>query len=259
MKNPCEKYQDEMLDCFEGPLSTELLSHLKNCINCGKLLQSFKQVHQIYKTLPDLNPPAYLDQKILTYARSAELRAASKTPFWESLRGWFLHPAVVAASVFVITLGGVQVYKKLSFNTSSSEVAGGQKDSSAQSYASSELSPNPRLRMVDWNSAPRLIPDLDRPVMRSVDLASIEQTSVDSVAGFKHLLAMRHIMDGDYERAHQLLASIADRNLDYSQWQQVVMLHMNLMKKLGREEDVQRDLARLKEYAVAVPAEIPSF
>jgi hypothetical protein len=107
--------------------------------------------------------------------------------------------------------------------------------------------------MVDWNPMPQLAEDLDRPVLRHTDLPSLEQATIESICAFKQHVAMRHIMDGDYAKADQLLDAITDNYLSYSNWDQAVLMHMNLMKKLGRTQEIQRDIARLREYAMASP------
>src|SRR5262249_41010586 len=112
---------------------------------------------------------------------------------------------------------------------------------------------NPNIRMVDWNPVPRMIPDLDRPVLRHTDMASLEQASIESVAAFKHQVALRHMLDGEYDKACQVLDGVIDNYLNYSHWDQAVLLHISVMKKLGRQNEIQRDLNRLREYAINNP------
>jgi len=260
MTTRCEDVQDQLVSLlYEGePSDPAVKDHVRQCPQCSATLQSYQQVQSLFQSLPEVNPPPHLTDAIFE-----KVSARPREPLGAWLSRFFLHPASVAVIVFVLTLGGTLIAKKYypwlpRDNSQGTAVA--VKDSGSSSPAA-DVIPAARphfvranLRMVDWNPMPTMIPDLERPVLKTTDTPSLEQASIESVAAFKHHIALRHIVDGEFSKAHEILDSIAENYLNYSQWERAVLLHMSLMKKLGRTEDIQRDVARLREYAMTSPA-----
>ncbi|MFO1519706.1 MAG: hypothetical protein U1F57_08620 [bacterium] len=259
----CEEVKDELVTLLyeeEGQDATR--GHLRECSSCQDAFESLKQVQNLFQKLPDREVPAHLTDRV--FDRIAEIQEGKK-PAIGWLKKLFLHPAYVAVFVFVFTLSGTLLFKRYFSGPNGSQVAVGDSRSSMgqnpfeEKKEGASVAPvaasygMPNVRMVDWNPMPRLIPDLDRPVLRHTDLPSLDQASIEAVASFKHNMAYRHIMDGDYAQADKILDSITDNYLNYSQWEQAVLQHMQIMKKLGRQDEIKRDLARLREYAQVSP------
>src|SRR5262249_2049540 len=148
-------------------------------------LQSYQDVRTLYQSLPDREPSFELADRVLSRVSEGVLPRVGVMA-WIS-RFW-LHPATVAAFVFTLTLGGTLLFKRFhSVSTRQSQVAVSEKTTVAPSEPAGAGAPlgfqpvafNPNLRMVDWNPVPRLIPDLDRPVLRHTDMASLEQASIE--------------------------------------------------------------------------------
>jgi len=248
----CEKFKDELVVLlYEDEVSSpELQIHLAQCNHCEKTLQEFKSTQTLfYRNLPDVYPPAHLNEKVLKLIQP-------KNSFWKRLSVVFLHPAAVGFTVFLVTLGGALYFKnELPSLRFRQELAG-----AFDANGSFAVKNNPAVkgaflnyRMVDWNSTLSLIPDLERPVLRHIDVAGIEQSTIEAVASFQHQIAMRHIIDKDYAKAEQVLGQLINQHLEYSHWGQAVVQHMNLMKSMGRMDQVSHDLSYLKEYAQASP------
>jgi hypothetical protein len=249
----CQQIQDQLIDFLyeEEKVSPELKSHFHECVACQKSLEELSQVKNLYQKLPLVDPPYAVSEAIFSRIAKPKL-----TPF-EWIGRLFTHPAPVAIMVFVLTLGGTYLFKRYLPGSLPGTQVAVQEKVSAEAPSIAEMSAptvtNSYLRMVDWNPGPQLIPDLDRPVLKHTDVTSLEQASIESVCAFKHQIALRHILDGDYAQADQMLDSIIDNYLNYSQWDQAVVQHLQLMKKMGRPQEVKRDIARLKEYAMASP------
>ncbi len=254
MQSGCEQFKDELVS-FIYPdefRSEELKTHLKSCSQCQEELKTLSSVSLLYKKLPDVNPPAYLTDKIFS-------RVGPKVSFIEKIKVLFLHPASVGLTVFCLTLAGSFLYQRyvnrpenFALKTSAPQPSISENSIPSGAVAQSVAYPS-NFRMVGWQAPVHFVEDLDQPVLRHTDVSSLEQASIESVAAFKHQLAMRHILDGDYEQAHALLENITDNYLNYSHWEQAVLQHMRLVKKMGRTYEVKRDLDRHHEYAMATP------
>ncbi|GEM_PF-2108298 len=257
METQCEQFHDEMVSLLypDEAKSLELEVHFSACFACQESLKELQKVRGVYQKLPDVFPSSSLSEKVLA-------KMTPQRSFTDILRALLLHPASVGLTVFCLTLGGSLFYQRFlskpegisqapSLSHSTPLASGG---SNTAMPLSQEVAYQPGgYRMVGWQPQARLIEDLDRPVLRHADVASMEQASIEAVASFKHQLAMRHILDGEYEQADRILDSITDNYLNYSHWEQAVLQHMRLMKKMGRENEMKRDLARLHEYALATP------
>lgn len=253
MVAPCEQFKDELVSLIypDEATSPELQSHLKSCNACQADLKSLSSVTQLYKKLPDINPPAHLTEKVYS-------KISPKVGVVDKLKALFLHPASVGLTVFCLTLAGSLTYQHF-VSKPSSDVA--QRDSlpSAGTNYNGLAQPvsyaptHGNFRMVGWQAPIHFVEDLDKPVLRHTDVSSLEQASIEAVASFKHQLAMRHILDGELEEAHAILENITDHYMNYSHWEQAVLQHMRLVKKMGRQNEVQEDLDRLHEYAMATP------
>ncbi len=234
MNSSCESIQNALIDFVgesEGMLP-ELQLHLKSCGGCRDVLKVFQSVHSSYQKLPEIEVPPHLSQKTLSTLIGLSSQAkdhVERAGLFSRLSSFLLQPGLVAAVVFIMVLGGVSFYRD-------------------------RISPSPQMAQ-NFTSIPPLSPqeditDLEASVLAHADLATLEQVSTDGVAAFKHQLALRHLMDGEDLQASQVLHNIMEQDLDYSQWEQVVKLHMKLMKKMGREAEYQKDLLRFREYAV---------
>jgi hypothetical protein len=265
MQKSCELIQDQLMDLLDeaNKGNPRLQVHLRECTDCRNAFQSYQDVQNLYKSLPDREPSIELADRVLSRVSEAGSPQVGVLA-WVS-RVW-LHPATVAAFVFVLTLGGTLLFKRFyPFSTPQNQVAVNEKTAEIgpagpvkemkgeEGLSVQPMALNPNFRMVDWNPVPRLIPDLDRPVLRHTDVASLEQASIESVAVFKHQIALRHILDGEYAKASQVLDGVIDNYLNYSHWDQAVLLHISVMKKLGRQDEIRRDLNRLREYAMTNP------
>ncbi|MBF0492435.1 MAG: hypothetical protein HQM15_06610 [Deltaproteobacteria bacterium] len=259
--NECLQYQNELVTLLyedEG-LKPDLKNHLKDCAPCQLELENLKQTQSFFSLKQDVFPPAQLEQKIF------EQIAQKNKSNWSFFRLFLLHPATVAVSVFLLTLGGTLTLKKNYLApqqiarqelVSAPVIQGAQKSIVSSELEAPDLDSNfakVSYRMLDWNPLPRLTPDLDRPVLKYTSLGSLEQSSLEAVSTFQHQIAMRHILDGDYQQASQALLQVIDRDERYSQWEQAMMLHLLLMKRMGQQQEIQRDLNRLKAYAYARP------
>jgi len=255
MPTECELQKDAMIEALYGEkgMDPSLQGHLHQCPDCQEAFKGYEGLRSLYQALPDREPPPHLTDKIFS---KIEQGAEPLPGFFAWVGRWLLHPASVAAMVFTLTLGGTVLYRRQFSSTQDPRVALSPVPEK-RSEGPSELSPPPvvgsYLRMVDWNPSPRLIPDLDRPVLRVADVASLEQASIESVASFKHQVAMRHILDGEYDKAGRVLDGVIDNYMNYSHWDQAVVMHLSVMKKLGRQDEVRRDLKRLREYAMSNP------
>ncbi len=243
MSRPCEQFKDELVTLIypDEAQSPELQDHVKSCSACQSELKSFSFVSSLYEKLPDLNPPVHLTEKVYQ-------QISPKVGFFEKLKVLFRHPASVGLTVFCLTLAGSLTYQRF-VSKPTAQVAQLSNNDSGRNLT---YQPG-NFRMVGWQAPVHFVEDLDRPVLRHTDVSSLEQQSIESVASFKHQLAMRHILDGEYEKAHALLDNITDNYLNYSHWEQAVLQHMRLVKQMGRTYEVKRDLDRLHEYAMATP------
>lgn len=252
MLSQCEQLKDELVTLIypDEPKSPVLESHLKSCTSCQQDLKSLSFVAEVYEKLPEVYPPSHLTEKILA-------QISSRPSFLEKIKVFFRHPATVGLTVFCFTLAGTLLYQR--YVSSPTQIAQKEPSSSTPSTSVATVSNfqpfanQAGFRMVGWQSPVRLLEDLDRPVLRHTDVLSLEHASIEAVASFKHQLAMRHIVDGEYEKAHMVLDNIADNYLNYSHWEQAVLQHMRLAKRMGRGDEVQKDLNRLREYAMATP------
>lgn len=259
MEVKCEQFKDELVSLVypDEPKSSELEAHLKSCSSCQIDLGEMQQVISFFQKLPDPLPPAHLTEKVFSRIAPQGLL--------EKIKHLFLHPAYVGLTVFCLTLAGSILYQRYIIKPTYDQLTDrrGAVISAPVTSTASVNSEAPmaqpvayqsNFRMVGWQPTQRFIEDLDRPVLRHTDLVSLEQASIEAVASFKHQLAMRHMLDGEYEKAHVVLESITDHYLNYTHWEQAVLQHMRLMKKMGRDDDMKHDLARLREYAMATPA-----
>jgi hypothetical protein len=261
MSNSCESIQDELVGLlYEGEeTSPSVKEHLRQCNQCSATLQSYQKVQGLYRSLPELSPSPRLTETVFE-----RVSTPPKSAFFIQWFRWiFLHPASVAVVVFVLTLGGTLYVRKYfpwfpRDNSKQTAIALKSEAPSAEGMVASpsaSLSPMVRsnVRMVDWNPMPHLEADLDRPVLKQTDLPSLEQATVESICAFKQHIALRHIMDGDYAKADQILDGIIDNYLNYSNWEQAVVMHMNLMKKLGAPRKSNVASPRLRECAMPSP------
>jgi len=261
MLGPCEQWKDELVSLIypDESKSPELLAHLQSCGSCQKEIKDLGSTLSFSHRLPDLFPPPALTEKVFQ-------KIAKPENFFEKMKRAFLHPASVGLTVFCLTLAGSFAYQRYAGHAPSAPLALRVASSPSPSTSSEEgsLARGPlqtvayppsygNYRMVGWQPALHLVADLDRPVLRHTDVGSLEQASIEAVASFKHQLAMRHILDGEYDKAHEVLHNIADNYMNYSHWEQAVLQHMRLMKKMGRQDEMRNDLARLQEYAMATP------
>jgi len=249
----CENFKDELVALlYEDEVSSpELQIHLAQCADCESTLQSFQSTQALfYRNLPDVYPPAHLNEKVLKLVEP-------KISLFKRISAAFLHPALVGLTVFTITLGGALYFKNelptLRLGSQQTHEAFGPAGSFSVQNSPAVKNAFLNYRMADWNTALSVIPDLERPVLRHVDVAGIEQSTIEAVASFQHQIALRHLIDKDYARAEQVLNQLITQHLDYSHWGQAVVQHMNLMKSMGRMDQVSHDLSYLKEYAQASP------
>ncbi len=263
----CDPIQTRIFEIydFETGQKTDLppadQSHLKTCSSCYSLYQDYQLVHQRFESLPEIDVPPALSLKVLS---QLEIPHKKSGFFSEWLNRLILHPVSVAAVVFVFTLVGVYVYQGYLSSPSSNSVAQQTLGVSPNPDVAYAPAPMPTARfsnfhMSDWNPNLRLIPDLDRPVLSKVDVSNLDQATTEAVASFKHQLALRHMIDGDYAAVCGILDQVVENDMNYSQWDQAVILHMRVLKKLGRTEEVKKDLSRLKEYALASPEILSEF
>lgn len=265
MEKNCEIFQDDLVTLlYEGETVEQGLNdHVKKCPSCSRTLEDYRRLQGLYQTLPDSNPPSALSEKVLSRLSRPRLVFWGSFSRWTASRRWLAHPAVVAVSVFLITLGGTFLYKKFfpSFPQGTSVALKSPTPSflirgdSVEEMLPVAMAPalNPNLRLIDWNTMPQLDPTLDRPVLKHANMTNLEDAAIEAVASFKHQVAMRHILDGEYTQACKVLDSVIDNYFNYSHWEQAVLLHISVMKKLGRQNEIQRDLNRLREYAMASP------
>lgn len=250
----CEQFKDELVTILypDEIVSPALQDHLRTCVDCEDSLKDFRSVVNLYEKLPEVSPPAFLTDKIF-----AKIQAPKS--FSEKFKAFFLHPASVGLTVFCLTLTGVFLYQRYVSGPQDTLVSQNKVSDLGTARPAENVSlpmayqPAGNYRMVGWQSPVHLMEGLDRPVLWHTDVTSLEHASIEAVASFKHQLAMRHILDGEYEKAHRVLDNIADNYLNYSHWEQAVLQHMRLAKRMGREDDVQKDLSRLREYAMATP------
>lgn len=252
MLQECEQFKDELLTFIypDEPKAPGLEVHLQICNSCQKSLQELSSLVSFSRRLPDPHPPAHLTEKVFA-------QIAAPKSFRERIRLLFLHPASVGFTVFCLTLAGSFMYQRFS-KAPLAPVAQNEKSApsenslAASMYQPVAYQPN-TFRMVGWQPTLRYIEGLDRPMLRNADLGSLEHASQEGLASFKHQLAMRHIIDGEYEKAHVVLNNIANNYMDYSHWEQAVLQHLKLMKSMGRDDDMRTDLYKLQEYAMATP------
>ncbi len=252
MLQECEQFKDELLTLvyLDEPKAPGLEVHLQGCSSCQQDLQELSSTVSFSHRLPDLNPPPHLTDKIFA-------QIAAPKSLKERIRLLFLHPASVGLTVFCLTLAGSFMYQRYSKEVPA-PVAQNEKNTrsnnllAASMYQPVAYQPN-SFRMVGWQPTLRYVEDLDRPMLRHADLGSLEHASLEGLASFKHQLAMRHIIDGEYDKAHVVLNNIANNYMDYSHWEQAVLQHLKLMKSMGRDDDMRTDLSKLQEYAMATP------
>ncbi len=238
----CESIQDQLVDFLyeESFKANESLKiHIENCPNCLKSLESFKLIQSAFHHLKDPQLPPHLTAAVIQEIEKSPV--VSESVFLK-LKQFIFHPAFVALFVFSLTLG-VSYFAKDYFKSN---------PQTAFLTAPSETRNFPlTVRMVDWNENPRVDADLDQPVLKTAELSGLEQASIESIASFKHQIAIKHMMDGDDQKASQILESLIENDLTYSQWDQAVFQHLQLMKRMGRNQEMKKDIARLKEYASA--------
>ncbi len=207
----CEFYQDELVSLLyeDEEASSSLKAHVQACEKCSELLKNYENIQQVFSSLPQKTPSSTLVEKVLA---EHEKLLRKKWDLWTGFRHFFLHPAVVAAFVFMLTLGGTLFYKKY-------------------------LNENKNETRISF-----------QPLS--------EQVLAEEIAAFKHLHALHYLWDEEYEKAHQLLADLIEQDLNYSRWDEAVLQHIHVMKKMGRTHEAKRDVARLREYAHMSPDSI---
>ncbi len=87
-------------------------AHLQSCARCASSLASYERTRAIVQDLPEVDPPARLDERILAEAeRATQVRPAraEQPSFWQrvvdGLRLLVMHPAMTAAVTLVLVLG----------------------------------------------------------------------------------------------------------------------------------------------------------
>lgn len=257
MNTSCQPIQDQIVTLLyeEELVPLELECHLASCASCSQVLEQHQRVQAVFSRLPPLRPPVFLEDRIF---------AQLKTPS-QKLRGWFqklfLHPAWGAAFFLILALGGFQWLRHSPPNPGIGPLVrhGHLADPAILSSSGGQESgftfvANVQERLIDVDEMKLSpLPDLERPLIQKTDLSSLEQSSNESVSSFKHQFAIRYMLDGEYDKACALLDQLIESNFDYSLWSQAVFDHLNLMKKMGKKEEMKRDLARLKEYAMTNP------
>ncbi len=238
----CESIQDQLVDFLYEESFEEnesLKSHIENCPNCSKSLESFRLIQSAFQNLKDPQLPPHLTAAVIQEIEKSHVVSES---VFSKLKQFIFHPAFVALFIFSLTLG-ISYFAKDYFKSN---------PQTAFLTAPAEERNFPlTVRMVDWNENPRVDPDLDQPVLKTAELSGLEQASVESIAAFKHQMAVKYMIDGEDQKASQLLESLIENDLNYSHWDQAVFEHLQLMKKAGRNQEVKKDIARLKEYASA--------
>lgn len=237
----CESIQDQLIDFLYEESFEEnesLKSHIENCPHCSKSLESFRLIQSAFQNLKDPQLPPHLTAAVIQEIEKSNVVSES---VFSKLKHLIFHPAFVALFVFSFTLG-VSYFAKDYF-----------KSNPQTAFLSTPMERSFPLgvRMVDWNANPRVDADLDQPVLKTAELSGLEQASIESIASFKHQIAIQHMMDGDDQKASQILGSLIENDLTYSQWDQAVFQHLQLMKRMGRNQEMKKDIARLKEYASA--------
>ncbi len=256
--NECTQYQNDLVSLLyeDEVLEPKAKAHLESCSPCQLELKNLQKTQSFFSVKYDAFPPVQLEQKIF------EQISNKNKSRWSFFKNFLLHPATVGVSVFLLTLVGTLSLKKNYLGVHEIALVDSNSVSNDSTSANPSESEAPNLesnyakvsyRMLDWNPLPRVTPDLDKPVLKLTSLGSLEQNSIEAVSTFQHQIAMRHLMDGDFQQASQALNQVIDRDQRYSQWEQAMMQHLHLMKQMGQEEGIQRDLARLKSYAYATP------
>lgn len=234
----CQSIQEKLIDFLYGEEENSserafLEAHLSSCSDCSKSYQGYQTVKNLYKNLKDLPAPAHLTEVVFS---KIEQEKYPLKGFFQKFSSFILHPAMIALLIFSVTAGVTYFVKGLYPSKPESDLA---------------MKEGRVFRMVDWETHSELSPGLDRPVLKTAELPSLEQASTESVASFKHQRAMHYMVDGDYQKASEVLGALIENDLNYSRWEEAVMQHLELMKKMGRSQEMKKDLARLKEYASA--------
>jgi len=248
----CENTQNALLEHTRSELDSSLSSHLRECPPCQNFEKSFQFVNQNYQKLNDVYPSAALCNQILESLKP-------KLSLLEQIKHFLLHPAVLAFNVFVLTLLGTYFFQhspsvqdQASYNLSNSQTISSSPQTAVQDLPSVAAIPanKTNFRFVGTNLNPTLKANLEKPLLLAQDLNQMENISMESIANFKHQIAVKHLMDGDEEKASAILGEVINQNLNYSHWELAVIQHLAIMKKLGKTEEVQKDLARLREFAM---------
>jgi anti-sigma factor RsiW len=113
----CKHINELLLDYLYQELDPSQVesfeAHLKSCSRCASELASYERTRAIVKDLPEVEPPARIDDRILAEATRASqarpARAGEEASFWqrlaEGLRLLVMHPAMTAAVTLVLVLG----------------------------------------------------------------------------------------------------------------------------------------------------------
>lgn len=114
----CEKYESTLIDELYGELdeatSAEAKRHASGCSRCAGLLAGLRATRKV-AVLPMVEPPADLEERILSAAREAQKVVPMRTRVsrFVSLAGsWAMRPQAAMAAVFLLAIGSSLVLMK---------------------------------------------------------------------------------------------------------------------------------------------------
>ncbi len=115
MTQPCQKYQDWMVDAFgdelEESLASEMQAHLESCPGCAEIWSDFAEIRRGMEQIETLEPPSELSAaRILKAAERKLPRQPASSPIWRFLLS---RPAQVAAMMVLILGVGLYTQKWL--------------------------------------------------------------------------------------------------------------------------------------------------
>jgi hypothetical protein len=107
----CEKFEAAMMDELYGELdeltSAAMKRHASGCARCSALLSGFAATRRL-ATIPVVDPPAGLEERILAAAREADkvVPIGRRVARVVSLAGrWAMRPQTAMAAVFLVMIG----------------------------------------------------------------------------------------------------------------------------------------------------------
>jgi hypothetical protein len=106
----CHDIQEKLFVYIDGDISSEermlIDEHLKSCEQCNKTLAEMKKTTECLRDLGDIEPPAWLTQKIMTKIRS---EAGREKSLWQKLF-YPLHTKLPVEAAVAVLLAVTTVY-----------------------------------------------------------------------------------------------------------------------------------------------------